>query len=220
VPGPIEDRAIKVRMQRAKLGEGLAMLDEAAEREGAQLARQCARWAYDHRATLQAVRPKLPPELFNRAADNWRPLFAIAEAAEGDWLERMTAASIALAPDEDESLGIRLLADIRVIFEARKADKDKDDIASKDLCTALHRIETSPWAEYGKARTRITQRRLARVLEPFGITPGTVRLARVKTPKGYRRQALQDVWATYPDDDQAASATSPSRITTLAMPVA
>jgi putative DNA primase/helicase len=187
LPGTIEDRAIKVRMQRAKPGERPAMLDEAAEREGRELARQCARWAEDHRAALRVARPKLPSELFNRVADNWRPLFAIAAAAGGDWPERITAASAALAPEEDESIGIRLLADIRAIFEVRKTHKDKDDIASKDLCTALHRIETSPWAEYGKARKRITQRQLARVLEPFGITPSTVRLASEKTARGYRR---------------------------------
>ncbi len=34
---------------------------------------------------MQACDPVLPATAFNRLADNWRPLFAIAQTAGGDW---------------------------------------------------------------------------------------------------------------------------------------
>jgi Protein of unknown function (DUF3631)/Primase C terminal 2 (PriCT-2) len=210
LPGTIEDRSIIVPMQRTKRDERPAMLDETAEQEGGQLARQCARWAADHRALLQAARPKLPPELFNRAADNWRPLFAIAEAAGGDWSDRMKSASAALAPDADEIGGIRLLADIKAVFDGTDLDRDApqpvDPIASELLCKRLAAIETSPWGEYGEARKPITQRQLARALRPFKIAPRTVKLKTGKTIKGYHRDAFLDAWARYLDDENVLSA--------------
>jgi hypothetical protein len=208
LPGTIEDRAIKIPMQKVTRSERPEMIDEATEREGMELARQCARWVDDHRARLRAVRPTLPPELFNRAADNWRPLFAIAEIAGGDWPDRMAAASAVLAPDDDEAGGIRLLADIRSVFAGTNLDKDAprhlDVISSELLCKRLAALETSPWGEYGRARKPITQRQLARVLLPFKIVPGTVRLASGKTPKGYRRDAFRDAWTRYIGEDGAA----------------
>jgi len=39
----------------------------------------------------------MPPTAFNRLADNWRPLFAIAEIAGGDWPQRALAAFTALS---------------------------------------------------------------------------------------------------------------------------
>src|SRR5205085_1767546 len=34
---------------------------------------------------LQACDPPMPPTAYNRVADNWRPLFAIAHTVGGDW---------------------------------------------------------------------------------------------------------------------------------------
>jgi hypothetical protein len=209
LPGTIEDRAIKIPMQKVLRSERREMLDEGAELEGMELARQCARWASDHRARLRAVRPTLPPELFNRAADNWRLMFAIAEIAGGDWPNRMKACAAALVPDDDEAGGIRLLADIKAVFDGgTDLDKDApnpvDTISSELLCKCLAALETSPWGEYGRARKPITQRQLARVLLPFKIVPGTVRLASGKTPKGYHRGAFRDAWTRYLDEDGAA----------------
>ena len=52
------------------------------------LASKAARWAFDNMEQIQAADPKTPEGLFNRDADNWRPLLAIAEAAGGHWPER------------------------------------------------------------------------------------------------------------------------------------
>src|SRR5580765_6635537 len=49
------------------------------------LCRKLARWAHDNFAALQACDPPMPPGAYNRVADNWRPIFAIAQIAGGDW---------------------------------------------------------------------------------------------------------------------------------------
>ena len=51
---------------------------------------------------LATAKPSMPPKLINRGADKWRPLFAIAEAAGGDWPARALAAANELESDEEE----------------------------------------------------------------------------------------------------------------------
>jgi len=49
--------------------------------------RKLARWTADNFAALKGCEPAMPPTAFNRLGDNWRPLFAIAQIAGGDWPE-------------------------------------------------------------------------------------------------------------------------------------
>lgn len=196
LPGTIQDRALMVRMKRATRAERPAPFDAKAEVEAERLARMCARWIADHADKLPIFEPKLPPGLFNRAADNWRCLFAIAELAGGDWSARLTGASARLAPDDDdESRGIRLLDDIRAIFATRGTDR----IASAELVEALVAIETSPWSDFSRGRP-LTPAVLARMLGGFGLAPDTVRIGD-RTPKGYYRHAFAEVWRRYLSDE-------------------
>jgi putative DNA primase/helicase len=193
LPGTIEDRSIMVRMRRATRAERRSALDRAAEAEGARLARMCTRWAQDHLPGLVDADPKLPSALFNRAADNWRALFAIADRAGGDWRDRLVVASAVLMPDDDaEGLGVRLLADIRMIFDAH----DVDRIASAELVAKLVTMDDAPWSEVRHDKP-LTQPTLARLLRPFGILPGTIRLDHGGTPKGYKRANFKDAWTRY-----------------------
>jgi putative DNA primase/helicase len=208
LPGTIADRAIEVRMKRATRAERPEPLRTAAEAEGAELARRCARWAADNTGRLRDADPALPAGLFNRAADNWRPLFAIARAAAGGWPERLAKAAAALAPDDAdaEGRGVRLLADIKTIFDKREADRQEaDKLASADLCDALAADATGQWADYKHGKP-IGQAQLASVLKPFGIIPGTVRIGKA-TPKGYERTAFAEAWSRYlPAPEDASTA--------------
>ena len=92
----------------------------------------------------------MPAALFNREADNWRPLFAIAEAAGGEWPRRVReAATQAAAGSEAASLVEILLGDIRDMFTKRKTNKVErpDGIPSAALVEGLVAIEGRPWAE-------------------------------------------------------------------------
>jgi hypothetical protein len=204
----IEDRSLVVRMKRATRAERPAPLDAKAEAEGTVLARKCARFAADHEAALAAAEPTLPPALFNRVADNWRPLFAVAEAAGGGWPDRLTKASAALLPDDDaEGRGVRLLADIRAIF-AERPKGNRDKIATEDLLAALIALDTSPWADMNHGRP-ITSANLARLLRPFEVRPGSKREGK-DTFKGYERGAFAEPWRRYLDDPKEEGGSEPS----------
>lgn len=58
-----------------------------------QLARQAARWVADNADRVRGADPDIPPGVFNRAADNWRPLLAIADVAGDEWAARTRRAA-------------------------------------------------------------------------------------------------------------------------------
>jgi hypothetical protein len=196
----IQGRSIKVLMKRATRTEEPKPLGPAAEREAAELASQCARWVADNTDTLRDADPALPGSLFNRSADNWRPLFAIAQAAGGDWSERLAKSVAVLAQGESdtEGRGIRLLADVRSVFDEQRtklAAEVANKIASEHLCSVLTADATGPWAEY-KGGKPLSQTQLANIVKPFGIRPHSVRIG-TGTPKGYERDDFEEAWQRY-----------------------
>jgi hypothetical protein len=133
--------------------------------------------------------------VFNRAADNWRPLLAIADTAGANWPARARLAVQYTGEAGDEkSVRVLLLADIRAIF-AEPDRLERDRLSSSELVTSLIAIEGRLWAEW-KAGKPLTANGLARLLAPFGIAPGTIRTS-VGTPKGYQRAQFEDAFARY-----------------------
>ena len=165
--------------------------------EAAVLARQARRWAIDNVESLRGADPDLPEQLFNRTADNWRPLIAIADRLGADWPGRARIAAqelSGLAERDSSSLGIELLADIRAVFAAREANPEP--LSSEDLIHALVADPEKPWAEYGKRRKPISQRQLAGLLKPFGLVSKNVR-AKNSVLKGCALDQFSDVFERY-----------------------
>ena len=128
----------------------------------------------------------MPAGITNRAADNWRPLLAIAEIAGGEWPEhanRIAEGMVNAAVDDDNgSIREMLLTDIRTIIEARKAEC----ISSVALTNQLQKMEGRPWPEWAAGKP-MSPNALARQLKAFGIAPSLMRIAPAKTPcRGYR----------------------------------
>ena len=74
-------------MQRAKNGEVKKGWDSTDLEHETGLARKLARWIKDNTGDWVSARPSsMPRDVYGRLADNWRPLFAIAEAVGGEWL--------------------------------------------------------------------------------------------------------------------------------------
>lgn len=197
LPATIEDRAIILRMKRRMPNEKVTRLvlhQLPGAIEG--LVRRIARWVSDHLETLKSADPEVPPELNDRAADGWRPLLAIADAAGPRWAGLARAASRELAREDglqdEASTKILLLRSVRAIFQDRGVDR----IASEDLVDALLAIEDGPWSGW-KHGTGITQNILARMLGEFGIRSKTVRLAPGDRRKGYERAGFLDAWERY-----------------------
>ena len=137
--------------------------------------------------------PEVLASLRGRAADNWRPLFAIANLAGGEWRERARQAAEALEVGDDaEGLPILLLCDMRNLFHERKTDR----LASEGIVKALAHMEDRPWPEY-KGGKPITQRQLASLLKGFGVEPRTLRFEDDRRCKGYQGEDLADAFSRY-----------------------
>lgn len=82
---------------------------------------------------------------------------------------------------EEDTPGVRLLADIRTVFD----EVGPDRLSSADLVERLCALEEAPWGDLrGKP---IVARTLASRLRPFDVRPDCVRFD-CATRKGYRRE--------------------------------
>jgi Protein of unknown function (DUF3631) len=185
---------------------------------GNKLRDRLASWMKSCGDDLTNARPDMPDGVTDRAADVWEPLLAIADAAGGHWPELARTACVALVAaasvTDSQSLGVRLLADLRDVFG------DRDAMSTEAILSALHNMEEAPWADLrGKP---LNARGLASRLHEYGVRSRDVRIQEDATfgmttervLKGYRREDLHDVWARYvPVSPAEKSATSATRAT-------
>ena len=194
LPDTVADRSLPIRLERRAPGETA----DRFRRRDAEVDALVLRGALDSieglSSRLDEARPDLPAELDDRAQDAAEPLLAIADLAEGDWPARARRAVVELHGGreiDDESNGVRLLADVRGAFEDREADR----LATADLLDALHRLDEAPWGDwYGKP---LSARSLAKMLRPYGVHSRTVRLDDGATPKGFLREQFEAPWSRY-----------------------
>ena len=195
LPNTVEDRSITIPLRRRRPDERVERLRRDHVEHLQALASRAARFASDHSVEIAALDPRLPEQLHDRAADNWRPLLAIADAAGGDWPERARAAAITLSADgaaDQDSMRTMLLDDIRSYFQSKGIDR----VASDALVTYLVNIDDKPWPELNRGKP-ITKAGLARLLKPFRILPTTIRLDGNRTAKGYYLSAFEDAFTRY-----------------------
>ncbi len=194
LPGTLEDRSITIEMRRRKRTERVTRFRRDRTSDLDDLASMAARWVADHEVSLSTADPEAPDTLHDRAVDNWRPLFAIADRAGGDWptLARQVAVRLSGGEaEQDASVRVQLLMDIKAIFDG----DERDQIPSAFICGRLAEMEDRPWPEWRHGKP-ITVGQLARQLGGFGIAPGTIRTD-TGTPKGYKKEAFKDAWSRY-----------------------
>jgi putative DNA primase/helicase len=209
LPATLASRAIHIELRRMKADEHVEPLRLDRLDHLKPLMRQAVRWAADNAEALRSADPELPEGLYGRPADNWRPLFAIADLAGGEWPERARGVAEKLnAEITEQTAGIVLLEDVRAIFTERAADR----LTSVEMIEALVGMEHRPWPEW-KMGKPITPRQLAKLLEPFGVTPTSIRTATGKTPKGYHLDAFDDAFSRFLPSE---SATPPQPAESLA----
>lgn len=95
--------------------------------------------------------------------------------------------------EDTESLGVRVLRDLRNIFDGKKAERLSTDV----LLRKLRAAEDAPW---GSLRGEpLDARGLARLLKPYGVRPEKLREGK-DTFRGYRRSNFEDAWSRYTPD--------------------
>ena len=132
------DRAVIIRMRRRAPGE---QVDPYRIRRDRPRLEAIRRDLGNGRHTPQAARPAAPDlPVEDRPADNWEPLVAVADPAGGDWPARARKAAMQLCAEDEQadipSPGLRLLADIRDIFE----DMTVSFLASAVLTDQLRKL--------------------------------------------------------------------------------
>jgi len=195
LPDTVADRSIPVRLKRAQRGKVERFRKREAEREASDISGKLAAWCAANTEKLSRARPEIPPLLSDRQADVSEPLLAIADLVGGAWPVAAREALVGLCADaeaNDESRGARLLSDIKGIFTEQKTDR----LASERLAELLAAIETSPWAECSRGKP-VTKQKLARLLRPFEIRPGTVRFNESDTAKGYYLSQFEEAFSLY-----------------------
>ena len=144
LPPTLTDRSVPITLTRRKRDETITPFRLDRVDHLVVLARKLARWTTDNAVAIAATEPTMPAGIYNRAADNWRPLLAIAEVAGGKWPARgQTAALKSVAADiDDASLLELLLGDIRDDFRQAGGEQGRpaDRIPSAALAEALAEI--------------------------------------------------------------------------------
>ena len=219
LPSQLHSRSIVTRLGRATKEEikKRSPFDLQHVEDETELTRKLARWILDNRERIASCNPKLPEQLFNRIADNWRPLFKIAEIAGGEWPRRCTQALVKLTTREDEreNLRVMVLADIQQVFTGEWPPPGEgipplpvESVFTKDLLDKLAEMKERPWSEICKGKP-ITARWLASTLSAFGIRSHNIWDGeKQKQAKGYERAQFDDVFARYVPETAQTSAAS------------
>jgi hypothetical protein len=194
LPDTIEDRAVMIVMRRRKSGEYVAQYRRRNAPPLRELRDQLHDWVAENRDTLAKSEPDLPVE--DRAADVWEPLVSIADAAGAEWGKRARDACHALseeagANDSESSLNLKLLRDMRSIFDTDGAPA----LWTETVIARLVALPESPWHNlHGRF---VDARDIANLIKGYGVHPKDVRQGGGANRKGYHRDQLHDAWERY-----------------------
>jgi hypothetical protein len=212
LPETVMARSVVVRMRRRTRGE---LVENLRHRQGVRLTAPL-------REALEAwsVRPDLsdalhelldeltfPPGVEDRAADVWESLLVLGELAGDPWARRLQEAAASIhtrSVEEDSSLGVQLLRDVRGVFVERG---NPTSLPSAEIVAGLVELEGTPWPSV-KSGDPLDAQRLAQLVKRYGIRPKTLREGE-RTFKGYTRESFEDSWARYVPDAGTPSAPAP-----------
>jgi len=185
-----EDRSIIINMLRKKPSE---KVERSKDFDGTDIKRKCIRWAQDNEEKLKSQDPKIPESLHDRAADNWEPLFSIADVVGKNWPKAAREAAVSLTDSDidSDSIKVQLLSDLQTIF--KKEDTDK--LWTCDILEKLNGMDDRPWPEWKHGR-QLTARGLSNLLRPFKVRPKDLNIDSINK-KGYRLDDLRDTFSRY-----------------------
>jgi hypothetical protein len=203
LPDTIMDRAVIVRMRRRAPDEPVRDYRERVTRpEGEALHDRLQAWAASVAERVGDPWPEMPSAVADRAADVWEPLLMVGELAGDKWGQLAWDACTAFAEgarDDTETVGTRLLADLRQVFG------EQEKMSTDAILTALCALEESPWADwYGHT---LNPRDLAKLLKPYGVRSDKIRIGE-QSVRGYRSEDLRQPWRSYLPAGSGTSGTS------------
>jgi Protein of unknown function (DUF3631) len=208
LPDTVLDRSLPIELVRQSRAEKAERFREREVRAIiAPVRAELEAWAQQQgvKDTLRDARPVLPEELNDRIMDITEPLIAIGDLAGGGWPERIRRALVKLcSTEEDADISVKLLGDMKVIFDSRGTEK----ITTEEILEDLVAIEDRPWAfMFDEAlkhnNLRIAAAKLAARLKGYKTPNGepiksrTIKLSDGGTAKGYHRSDFLEAWSRY-----------------------
>lgn len=196
LPDALADRCIRIPMQRKAASQTVArFLFARTPAEAEPIHDAMEFWAESNRDAVQQTYADMGDLgfLVDREADLWMPVFAVCAVAAPERTEELKKCALMLcgdkaADDLDDSLALTLLENVRIVWAP-----GHQNMTTASLIDALARLPESLWAE---PEHKLTPKRLARMLRPFGIEPRQVRVE-IGTGKGYQRADFEAAFARY-----------------------
>ena len=196
LPDTIRTRAVVVPMQRRRRDEPVEPYRERQNGGELDVTRErVAAWARSAALYIGAPWPTMPESITDRDADVWEALIAVADAAGGEWPSMARESAVAIvaeSKDRPASLGIRLLADVRRVFETFPR------LRATELLGRLIALDDAPWADLG-GKGPVDARFLGRTFDSYGIQGAhALRFdSTIGVAKGWNRSEFADAWARY-----------------------
>ena len=196
LPDTLADRCICIRMQRKTASQFVERFLFARTPAEAQPVRDSI--AALAESSIDAVRETYAGMgdlgfLADREADLWMPIFAVCAVALPERVEELRKCALVLcgakaADDLDDSLALTLLADVRRVWTP-----GHQNMTTASLKDALERLPEGDW---GELEHKLSPKRLAGMLSPFGIEPRQVRIGSLSS-KGYQRADFEQAFSRY-----------------------
>jgi Protein of unknown function (DUF3631) len=99
--------------------------------------------------------------------------------------------------DDDETYGIQLLKDLKVLFECDRCAELGHGLSSTGIVNELTAMEDRPWPEFISGKP-ISARGVAKLLKPFKIFPRRIKMKSGKWgPNGYEPKQFKNAFARY-----------------------
>jgi len=203
LPDHLADRSILVAMQRkTKMQQVERFLFRRAKAAAESIVEEITKWAAANDERVQIAYESIEDLHFlsDRDGEIWSSLFAVCSVAAPERIKALmedakTLCKTKQANDEDDSLPLRLLADLISVWKEYEIN-----LTTAAILDRLQQVEESPW----KSDIELTPRKLARMLRPFGMERRQVReKGSESTTKGYLRSELEQAVSCYlPSSDK------------------
>ena len=184
-------RSIKIKMRRKMVSEAVDTIPIDYFEQQQDLRYGIKSWSDKAGKSIAELTVSIPKTASDRAIDNWRPMFQIANTLMGEWPERVLTAFTEMEANDKESNplseGAELLTDIQLLIENHKSN----EIPAAELLSCLVIKQDSEWFQHNRGKP-ITQKWLSRMLQGYGIYTQRRRHANV-----YDVKKLQEAFARY-----------------------
>jgi hypothetical protein len=195
LPDTLADRSIIIHMQRKRKTDKTERFNlRRVSRPAKLFHEEIARLVGSERKALQEAYDQASPLEFleDREEDLFTPLFVLCATFSPSRLGELKGCALALTgakaeADVDDSLSLRLLADIQEVWP-----EGQPNILTQDLISRLRGLEESPWSN----EVELTPRKLAWLLRAFEIARRSVRVGD-STGKGYVWEDVKPVLLSY-----------------------